>query len=77
MLVAKICYNVVIYVVGTEEYCYILGGKYKLDIIIPETYPFNPPKVDINFISYFFWQGYYSAATGSPRESLSQLEFVL
>lgn len=21
------------------------GGKYTLDIVIPETYPFNPPKV--------------------------------
>lgn len=24
-----------------------LGGKYKLEIKIPDTYPFNPPKVNI------------------------------
>ena len=23
------------------------GGKYILDIVIPETYPFNPPKVSV------------------------------
>ena len=29
-------------------YFHSAGGTYLLDINIPETYPFNPPKVSIN-----------------------------
>ena len=32
-------------------HCYIflfVGGKFFLDITIPESYPFNPPKVEVN-----------------------------
>lgn len=32
------------------------GGNYVLDIKIPETYPFNPPKVNITPSCYFFIQ---------------------
>ena len=33
---------------GTKKSCSFPGGSYKLDIVIPETYPFNPPKVNID-----------------------------
>lgn len=38
------------------------GGKYKLDIEIPETYPFNPPKV--KFITKI-WHPNISSVTGA------------
>jgi len=38
------------------------GGNYKLDIIIPDTYPFNPPKV--NFLTKI-WHPNISSVTGA------------
>lgn len=38
------------------------GGSYKLDIVIPETYPFNPPKV--NFVTKI-WHPNISSVTGA------------
>ncbi|KAJ7357641.1 ubiquitin-conjugating enzyme E2 K [Desmophyllum pertusum] len=38
------------------------GGNYKLDIVIPETYPFNPPKV--NFVTKI-WHPNISSVTGA------------
>ena len=35
---------------GTKKSRSFPGGSYKLDIVIPETYPFNPPKVNVTFI---------------------------
>lgn len=38
----------------------VSGGRYQLEIKIPETYPFNPPKVEMNLyflsslVSIFF-----------------------
>lgn len=38
------------------------GGSYKLDIVIPDTYPFNPPKV--NFVTKI-WHPNISSVTGA------------
>lgn len=38
------------------------GGKFKLDVVIPETYPFNPPKV--KFITKI-WHPNISSVTGA------------
>lgn len=38
------------------------GGKYILDIVIPETYPFNPPKVTFNTK---IWHPNISSVTGA------------
>lgn len=38
------------------------GGSYKLDIVIPETYPFNPPKV--HFVTKI-WHPNISSVTGA------------
>jgi ubiquitin-conjugating enzyme (huntingtin interacting protein 2) len=38
------------------------GGKYKLEIIVPETYPFNPPKV--RFLTKI-WHPNISSVTGA------------
>lgn len=32
------------------------GGKFKLEIKIPETYPFNPPQV------FYFWKVFFAMA---------------
>lgn len=36
---------------------FLPGGRYQLEIKIPETYPFNPPKVEMNlyFCSSFLY----------------------
>lgn len=38
------------------------GGKFKLDVVIPETYPFNPPKV--KFVTKI-WHPNISSVTGA------------
>ncbi|KXJ22436.1 ubiquitin-conjugating enzyme E2-22 kDa [Exaiptasia diaphana] len=38
------------------------GGKYKLDIVIPETYPFNPPKIKF---TTKIWHPNISSVTGA------------
>ena len=40
---------------GTKKSHSFPGGSYKLDIVIPETYPFNPPKVNVEiYINILF-----------------------
>ncbi|XP_020607963.1 ubiquitin-conjugating enzyme E2 K-like, partial [Orbicella faveolata] len=45
-----------------KKSCSFPGGSYKLDIVIPETYPFNPPKV--NFVTKI-WHPNISSVTGA------------
>ena len=47
------------------------GGKYILDITIPETYPFNPPKVSKIYICLVFCGGVFVADEALRIEKLT------